>query len=72
MPTEVLELELSGRWKELCQALALRNFVAVKPARPSAPVPKRAREEGSGTEGAVGTMVVAVNVEGPEASVLKE
>ncbi len=50
----------------------MRNFFLAKPARPKAPVPKSVMVDGSGTDGAVGTMVVAVNVDGPEASVLKE
>src|SRR5205814_8936320 len=55
-----------------CQALLHPNFVAPKPASPSAPVAKSASEEGSGTEGAVGTIAVAVNIVGPEAAVLNE
>ena len=50
----------------------LRNFFAAKPARLRAPLPKSAREEGSGTEGTGGTAKVAVNELGPEAAVLKE
>ena len=48
------------------------TFVAAKPARPSAPVPSSAREDGSGTDGAGRYDDVAVNVEGPVARVLKE
>src|SRR5260370_4374730 len=58
--------------KNFCQDRALRNFLEAKPARPSAPLPKSAREEGSGTDGAAGTAKVAVNEPGPEAGALKE
>src|SRR5258707_9665154 len=73
MPSDVLDVEASGRLQEsFCQALALRNFLAAKTARPSAPLPKSAREEGSGTgEGTGGPTKVARNNEDPEAEVLK-
>jgi hypothetical protein len=62
MPSDVLEVEafrMTERQPD--QALALRNLLVMEPAIPSAPVAKSAREEGSGTEGAVGTMAVAEN-----------
>ena len=36
----------------------VRNFFLAKVARPRAPVPKSVMADGSGTEGAVGTMAV--------------